>query len=183
MCDLGYRKFLVHHFPSNSDEPDHDVITVGFGKNFKMSLTSLTEEELHAFYEGVTLAVKAALPTVRMLDKEAQDGYEAGNLPRQRFYRRVPVIAVKRWVFGRNAEGIQDRFTRVVILDQQKYGTPLPDPTGLAGSGVTRRAVPERDPLYLGTSNGGPEADEYEDLGEDERERQFPEEVPSPEDR
>lgn len=171
MVEYGSRRLIVRTWwdePENdSDEPAHEVVTIGFDQGQQISLTALTEPELLAFMEGVRLAVNHAMPTVRMLDKEAHDGNEAGQLPRKRLYKRMPVVAIKRRLFGGDAEGIQERFERVVYLDNQTATSPSIDPTGLAASGVTRRAVPERLANQPGASNGVPEADEHEGVGEE----------------
>jgi hypothetical protein len=161
------------------DLPAHDVTLVQIGST-RISLTALTEEELRALYEGMKLAIFYALPTVRMLDKEAQDAYQTGTAARRRLYRRAPVIALKRRMFGSLAEGIQERFGRVVDLDRARSGKP--DATGLAASGRSRLAIPERGQKDPGSSDGEPEAGGDEDLGQSTRQREVPGEVPGTED-
>jgi hypothetical protein len=166
---LGQSKtFRVVVFPSKAQEdeddvPAHDVTMIQIG-SLRLSLTALTEDELRAFWEGIRLAVFHALPTVRMLDKDAQDAYETGAPTRRRFYRRPPVVALKRGLFAGLAEGIHERFDRVVDLDRTGRGNP--DATGLAASGRSRLAIPERGPQELGSSDSEPEAGSDEDLGE-----------------
>jgi len=173
MTHVGKRILRVHIFDTKEVDDltgemlDREIVFFAIDQ-LRVGLTALTEEELRAFYEGMRLAIFYALPIVRKLDKEAQDEYKQGLPPRRRFYQRPPVVSLKRQLFGRNAEGIQERFSRVVELDRLAPDQ-RPDPTGLAASGTSRRAIPEQHPEDDGSFDGEPEVDDVPDLGEGPR--------------
>jgi hypothetical protein len=91
-----------------TDEPDEDfdrhygaddvIIQIEKGKSrLFIDLTSMTEEELTAFRNLVTMACDAALPASRYIDEAARAAVEADEHFDPRPFRVQPVFHTRNW--------------------------------------------------------------------------------------
>lgn len=98
---------------------DLEEVSVRFSykaKNIFITLTGMTEAELHAFRDFITGAIDEALPIAQAIDELAESEYKSNGKVFARLYRSVPRVHVNpRWK-REHAEGVPLRSDEPPLL-------------------------------------------------------------------